>query len=216
VLGVTDLTFLGYRDSGMVGTSDNENPAAFMNIPSQEVVPRLVALIRRLKPQVIVTFDPSGAYGHPDHIAIHHHTIAAFHAAANPTQFPELGEAWQTARLLYSVLPLSLFHDMYQHMVASGVDTTEFKEMLESGLGWPDDNVHFKLDVSSWVEAKWEALLCHRTQFGPDALFRRIPEADIKRLISLEYYVQAWPEPDNNLCLSDIFAGLSTAHLPLK
>ena len=70
-LGVTELINLNYRDSGMAGTADNDHPRAFAGIPEDEVVSRLVGIIRRLKPQVVVTFDPNGGYGHP---GPYHHT----------------------------------------------------------------------------------------------------------------------------------------------
>ncbi|MER3515271.1 MAG: GlcNAc-PI de-N-acetylase, partial [Chloroflexota bacterium] len=88
VLGVSKIILLGYRDSGMAGTPENQDPRAFMNAPAEEVVERLVGIIRRLRPQVVITFDPYGGYGHPDHIAIHRHTVAAFHAAGDPARYP--------------------------------------------------------------------------------------------------------------------------------
>ncbi|MCB0240613.1 MAG: PIG-L family deacetylase, partial [Anaerolineae bacterium] len=88
-LGVHDLIFLNYRDSGMAGTEQNADPRAYINAPAEEVVRRLVGIIREQRPQVVITFDPSGAYGHPDHIAIHNHTVAAFHAAGDSAQFPD-------------------------------------------------------------------------------------------------------------------------------
>ena len=78
-LGVTELVLLGYRDSGMAETADNEDPRAFANAPDDEIVARLVGIIRRVRPDVVVTFDPTGGYGHPDHVAVHNRTVAAFH-----------------------------------------------------------------------------------------------------------------------------------------
>ena len=91
-MGISELIFLGYRDSGMVDTSENADPRAYINAPAEEVVPRLVGIIRRVQPQVVITFEPNGGYGHPDHIAIHRHTVAAFHAAADPSRYPEQGQ----------------------------------------------------------------------------------------------------------------------------
>ena len=115
-MGVTRLVFLDYRDSGMVGTPENQDPRAFINASAEEVVPRLVSLIRSLCPEVIMTFEPNGGYGHPDHIAIHKHTVAAFHAAADPTCYPELGAPWQAKRLFYTAIPHSFFEDMRQQI----------------------------------------------------------------------------------------------------
>jgi LmbE family N-acetylglucosaminyl deacetylase len=209
-LGVNEPIFLGYRDSGMAGTDDNNNPDAFTNAPAEAVVPRLVGFIRRLRPQVVITFDPSGGYGHPDHIAIHQRTVAAFHAAGDAAQYPEQGEPWQPGRLLYAVLPKSLFTRMHDLMVAAGMDTSDWDRFAEEGdIGYPDEDIQFVVDVNGTVEAKWSALHCHRTQFGEDNNFRQVSEADNKRMMSHEYFVQAWPEPAPGLLLDDVFAGLS-------
>ncbi len=101
VLGVRNLWFLDYRDSGMAGTPENEDPRAFVRASSAEVVGKLVAIIRQFRPQVLITFDESGAYGHPDHIAIYRHTTSAFHAAADAVQYPELGPAHAVSKLYY-------------------------------------------------------------------------------------------------------------------
>ena len=204
-LGVTDLTFLDYRDSGMAGTSENKDPRAFANISADEVLPRLVEIIRRLRPQIVVTFDPTGGYGHPDHIAIHKHTVAAFHAAADASQYPDLGQAWQAEKLLYAVLPRSMFVNMRARMVELGLDTEDFDRFLETGVGWPDDKVDFTVDVNSAVEAKWAALSCHRTQFGQDSRFRQVFENGRKKDLGREYFVLAWPETDANLKPDDVF-----------
>jgi LmbE family N-acetylglucosaminyl deacetylase len=90
-MGVDDVIFLGHRDSGMAGSPDNHLPAAYARVTDSAVVHRLVHLMRSLRPQVVVTFDPTGGYGHPDHIAIHRHAVAAFHAAADASFSPHLG-----------------------------------------------------------------------------------------------------------------------------
>ncbi len=207
-VGITELTFLDYRDSGMAGSPDNQDPRAFINAPAGEVVPKLVSIIRRLRPQVVTTFEPNGGYGHPDHIAIHHHTVAAFHAAAAPDQYPELGAPWQAERLYYTAIPRSFFLEMRQQLLELGEDTGDFDRFEEAGIGWPDEQVHVTVDVSGTVDSKWDALECHRTQFGPGNLFRRLPEERGKKLMSKEHFALAWPEPEPGLVLSDLFAGL--------
>src|SRR5512136_839916 len=106
-MGVREVIFLGYRDSGMAGTPENQHPQAFVNAPAEEVVRQLVEIIRRVRPEVVVTFEPHGGYGHPDHIAIHNYTVAAFHAAADGARYPDLGAPWQAERLFYTALPRS-------------------------------------------------------------------------------------------------------------
>jgi LmbE family N-acetylglucosaminyl deacetylase len=203
-MGVKELIFLGYRDSGMAGSPENEDPRAFINAPTDQVVQLLVAIIRRLQPHLIVTFEPNGGYGHPDHIAIHHHTVAAFHIAADSKLYPDLGPVWQTERLFYTAIPRSFFLEMRKRLEALGEDTQDMDLFENEGMGWPDDQVNVVMDVTDMVEAKWEALNCHRTQFGPGNLFRRLPEVDVKVIMCKEYFALAWPEPP---------AGLRTDHL---
>ena len=207
-MGVCELIFLDYRDSGMVGTAENDDPRAFINAPAEEVVERLVGIIRRLRPEVVTTFEPYGGYGHPDHIAIHNHTVAAFHAAADPQQYPGQGEAWQARRLFYTAIPRSFFLEMRQQMAVLGMDTSDLERFDDPRVGWPDEQTHVRLDVSGTVNAKWEALNCHRTQFGPGNLFRRLPQEQTLRLMSTECFALAWPEPQPGLRLDSLFSEL--------
>ena len=208
-VGVRELIFLDYCDSGMAGTSVNQDPASFINAPAEVVVPQLVSIIRRVRPEVVVTFEPNGGYGHPDHIAIHKHTVAAFHAAADPALYLELGPAWQARRLFYTAIPNSFFRRMAEEMRRMGVDMSEYGWLEDaSGGGWPDEEVTAVIDVSATVEAKWSALNCHRTQFGPGNLFRRLPEPVVKELMSIEAFAQAWPPRPAAAPDDDLFAGL--------
>lgn len=204
-MGVSELIFLDYRDSGMAGTAENQHPSAFINAPDEEVTQKLVAIIRRLQPTVIATFEPNGGYGHPDHIAVHRRAVQAFHAAADPAYHPELGAPWQTSRLFYSVIPRSFFIEMRQQMEELGIDTRDLDNFGDGTLRWPDEKIHIVLDVSSTVEDKWQALNCHRTQFGPDNLFRRLPADRVKQLMSREYFALAWPEPQRGQKLEGLF-----------
>jgi LmbE family N-acetylglucosaminyl deacetylase len=208
-VGVAELIFLDYRDSGMDGSPENQDRRAFINAPAEEVIYRLVGIMRRLRPQVVVTFEPNGGYGHPDHIAIHKHTVAAFHAAADPQRWPELGPAWQAQRLFYTAIPRSFFLEMRRQMEALGMDTSDLARFDDPKAGWPDEKIHVRLDVSGTVEAKWEALNCHRTQFGPGNLFHRLPDAQAKQLMIQEHFALAWPEPEAGLQMASLFTGLS-------
>ncbi len=211
-LGVEELIFLDYRDSGMAGSPENQHPQAFANASAEAVVPRLVAIIRAVRPDVVITFEPNGGYGHPDHKAIHRHGVAAFHAAGDPTRYPELGAPFQPGRLFYSSLPRSFFLELLRRMEARGIDPGEFGERIRRGeVGWPDENVNTILDVSAFVPRKWAALHCHATQFGPNNMFRRLPPEEIFPLLGREFFALAWPEPDPDLRLDDLFAPLPTA-----
>jgi len=208
-MGVRELVFLDYRDSGMIGTPENQDPRAFINAPAAEVVQSLVSAIRRIRPDVVVTFEPNGGYGHPDHIAIHKHTVAAFHLAADPAYRAAnaLEQPWQASRLFYTALPRSFFLEMRDQLLAAGEDVEQFSSFEERG--WPDEQVTVTLDVSATVDDKWLALNCHRTQFGPKNLFRRLPEPTVKRLMSREHFALAWPVPPPGFKMADLFEGLA-------
>jgi LmbE family N-acetylglucosaminyl deacetylase len=207
-MGVEEIILLDYRDSGMDGAPENDDPRALINAPAGEVVRHLVGIIRHLRPQVVVTFEPTGVYGHPDHLAIHRHTVTAFHAAADPTRYPDLGNPWQPERLFYTIVPRAMLRQMRGWLEVMGEDTSDFDRFAEAAGAWPDDQIHVASDVSGTVDAKWEALNCHRTQFGPDNLFRRLPEHQAKQAISQEHFALAWPAPKPGLQLGDLFGGL--------
>ncbi|MDX1664785.1 MAG: PIG-L family deacetylase [Candidatus Promineifilaceae bacterium] len=207
-LGVADLIWLGYRDSGMEGSEGNEHPEAFINAPAEEVVGRLVRIIRRLRPDVVLTFEPYGGYGHPDHIAANRHTLAAFNAAGDPEQYPEAGAPWRPGRLFYPVIPTRTLREMRQRMVAHDIDPGRMDDLINNRRkmgGWPDNEIHATLDVSATIENKWKAWNCHRTQFGPNSRFRQLPEAEMKEILSTEYFAMARPAPTPGLTLDDLF-----------
>lgn len=203
-IGAHELIFLDYRDSGMAGTPPNQRADAFVNAPATEVVPKLVEIVRRVQPQVVLTFEPFGGYGHPDHIAIHHHTVAAFHAAADGAQFPDLGVPWQADRLFYTIILRRQLDEMAQAMADAGIEDNVFTAILDN-LQWPEDAVHVAMDVSATVDVKWQTLLCHRTQFGENHPFRRIPQAAAKASMSTEYLALAWPVPEQGKMLAGLF-----------
>lgn len=206
---VHELRFLGYRDSGMAGAPDNDDPRSYHRADPEAATRQLVGLIREIKPHVIVTFDPSGGYGHPDHIAVSRYTTVAFDVAGDPGKFPEAGPAWQPQRLFYNAFPRSVFLEMRGRMRALGLDTSEFDRFDAEQLGYRDEQITAVVNVSAQADAKWAALHCHRTQFGANNLFRRLPEAEIRAMMSREYFVQARPAPANGAREpSDLFAGL--------
>jgi LmbE family N-acetylglucosaminyl deacetylase len=208
-LGMADVTFLGYRDSGMDGTADNQRPDAYINSDDDEVVAKLVEIIRRVRPHVALTFEPFGGYGHPDHIAIHKHTHLALPAAADPNYRADLGVPWQTQRLFYPILRRESFKELKERMMVHDLPV-DFFDGLEKrrAEAWPDDNYQVAININGTTATKWAAFNCHRTQFGEDSLFRRLPESEIAEVFSTEYFALAYPEPQEGLRLDGLFAGL--------
>ena len=175
VLGVHNLWFLDYRDSGMAGTPENADPRAFAQASAAEVVCKLVKIIREFRPQVIVTFDESGAYGHPDHIAIYRYTTSAFHAAADAVQYPDLGPAHSVSKLYYSSFPRSALRAIGEWMSTQNYEGS-FSGLDPEKLGMPDEQISVWLNVEPWREQKDRSRSMHRTQLDPNNLMAKIPE----------------------------------------
>jgi LmbE family N-acetylglucosaminyl deacetylase len=192
-MGLHEVRFLGRRDSGMAGTADNADPRAFANATADEIVPTLVALLRAEQPDVVVTFDPYGGYGHPDHIAIHQHTLAAVEAAADAARFPQAGAPWRVPRMYYMVFPRSRFVQLREAFLASGGDPSEVAQFDRDDIGFPDEQINVWQDVSNSSDAKWQAFKCHRTQFGANSFVERVPEALRRQLLSHESFVRVHP-----------------------
>src|ERR1700716_1519966 len=122
ILGINRLYKLGYRDSGMAGTADNANPRSFHQANLDEAVERVVQVVRAEHPQVIVTYDERGGYGHPDHIRAHQVAVAAFEAAGDARRFPAAGPAWAPSRLYYSVVPRSAMLRFMERLREAGIE----------------------------------------------------------------------------------------------
>lgn len=186
LLNVDRLWFLGYRDSGMAGTPDNNEAQAFMQASAAEVIGKLVAIIREFRPQIMVTFDETGAYGHPDHIAIYKYTTGAFHAAADGVQYPELGPAHAVSKLYYTSFARRQFLMMAEWL--EGQDIGPFKDVDPQKLGIPDDQISVLLDVEPWQEQKTRAWETHRTQMNPNTPMAQMPIELQRKWRSTECY----------------------------
>ena len=205
-LGIGRVEFLDYRDSGMAGTPENEHPDALANASPDEVVPRLVSIIREMRPQVVMTFDPGGGYGHPDHMAMSRHTLAACQTSGDGKRYQDLGEPWSPDRLFYTVFPRGRLEELSGILKSLGEDSSRYDRRMEQA--WPDSQVHAVVDVSGTVEAKWNAVKCHRTQQGTFTMMSKIPEDTVKRFMGRECFALAMPEPSAGAALTDLFDGL--------
>lgn len=168
-LGLKEVFFLGYRDSGMPGMDANQHPDAQINASVEEVAGRVVKYIRELKPDVVLTFDPIGGYKHPDHIHIHKATVLAFANSDNASFYPEAGAPFKPQALYFHVFPKGLLKAAVRLMPLFGKDPTKFgrngdinlKELTEV-----DFPVHVRLNVRSATEAKRKASEAHASQGG--------------------------------------------------
>jgi mycothiol conjugate amidase Mca len=211
ILGVTHLELLGYRDSGMAGTPDNEHPDAFARADLDEATGRLVSLVRQYRPQVMVTYDENGFYGHPDHINAHRIARAAYERAGDPGQYPDQGlEPWAPTKLYYSVVSRSAMAQFGERLREAGIEFPIRAESDEEAppFGTPDDLVTTVVDVSAEVDRKRRALFAHATQMGPEVFFARLPPALFGLLFSRESFQLAQSRVPASAPETDLFAGL--------
>jgi N-acetyl-1-D-myo-inositol-2-amino-2-deoxy-alpha-D-glucopyranoside deacetylase len=216
VLRVAQSVKLGYRDSGMAGTPENQHPNAFVQADLDEATERLVQVMRTERPQVVVTYAENGGYGHPDHVRTHQVTVAAFHAAGDPTRYPAAGPAWQPAKLYYVLFPRSQAERFARTFTELGIEAPLSAPAganagsAASSFGDDDDRVTTVVNVSAFAEAKRRAMTMHRTQFGPDHFLARLPAAVLRDLWSHEHFLLA-EGPSNagdSGVESDLFAGI--------
>src|SRR3989338_2894164 len=147
-LGLAGVIHLGYRDSGMPGSPDNRHPEALAAAPLEQVTERVVKILRDLKPEVVITFDPIGGYRHPDHIAVHNATVKAFHAAGDPAQFPAAGPAFQPQKLYFHVFPRGFLKVAVRVLPLFGQDPHRFgrnKDIDIASLAEVEFPVHARL-----------------------------------------------------------------------
>jgi N-acetyl-1-D-myo-inositol-2-amino-2-deoxy-alpha-D-glucopyranoside deacetylase len=209
VLGVKHLYFLDYRDSGWIGSPDNDRPDSFNKCGSEEALGHMVRVIREFRPTILTTFDPTGGYGHLDHLMIQKLSLEAFDAAADPARFPEAGEPWQAARLYYSMFTQSVMRRLMLHLQEVNPGDN-FLTVDAPTNGLEDEALTNEIDVTRWLELKDRSLRCHRTQKGDYDRWQQTPRDLILELRATEYFMLARgvPLPDDPAARYDLFAGL--------
>jgi mycothiol S-conjugate amidase len=176
IIGYDEVVMLGYRDSGMPGKPSNEDPRSFALAPLDEAVGRLVEIIRRKRPQVIVTYpkDQTG-YPHPDHIRVNEISEIAFDAAGDPERFPAAGPPWQPLRLCYVRWSFKRMLATYRKFQELGLESPfsdeRFERMLkaeqeEQARPGPDESL-VVVDITGYTSVTRDALITHATQVDP-------------------------------------------------
>jgi N-acetyl-1-D-myo-inositol-2-amino-2-deoxy-alpha-D-glucopyranoside deacetylase len=195
-LGDVDLRMLGFHDSGMEGTPENQDPKAFVNQDLDLAVRKIVEILREVKPQVLITYNEYGFYGHPDHIRAHQAALAAVRAADDPAYAPELGPRHEVAKVYYNAIPVSLLREgmklARQMAVESGgeIDPDDFVSEDDTlRIGTDDALVTSEIDVNDYVKTKFHALEAHRTQLGTTERWFQIPEDVRTMMFGTEFYV---------------------------
>jgi mycothiol S-conjugate amidase len=162
LIGYDEVVMLGYRDSGMPDTPENKDPRSFARADLDEAVGRLVAVIRRQRPQVIVTYgDDQQGYPHPDHLRVHDITVPAFDAAGDPDAYPDAGPPWQPLKLYYVAWARARIVAMNEKFEELGLESPFDKRWFERPS--QDHRITTRIDVGEHDEARRGALLAHAT-----------------------------------------------------
>jgi N-acetyl-1-D-myo-inositol-2-amino-2-deoxy-alpha-D-glucopyranoside deacetylase len=211
-LGVTDHRFLGgpgrWRDSGMMGLATNDRADCFWQADLETAVGELVRVIREVRPQVVVTYNEIGGYGHPDHIQTHRVTMAAYEAAADPGRFPDAGPAWQCSKLYYTAIPMSFLRMGFAALKEMGEEAPFGVSSPEDlPFGDPDETVTTTIDAREFLTAKIAAMEAHRTQIQTDGPFFALSNNVGQRAFGLEHYRLVRGDPPAGM-EDDLFAGL--------
>jgi LmbE family N-acetylglucosaminyl deacetylase len=193
ILGVKHLELLGYHDSGMVGWPQNEAPESFWNIPVEVAARPLVRLMEQYRPQVVVTYDANGFYGHPDHIQAHRITVAAVAATGIP------------AKLYFPAFPRSALPLFAEMMTAAGLQPPELPS--ESDFGVPDEEITSRVDVNDVIDRKHAALAAHASQ-TENTFFLKLGMDLFKRAFGQESFVRHLDNTGAPVPEDDLFAGL--------
>jgi mycothiol S-conjugate amidase len=243
-IGYGKLVLLRYRDSGMPDTEANARPDNFANAPFDEAVGRLVEVIRRERPQVLVTYgDESAFYRHPDHVRVHEISVVAFDAAGDPERFPDAGAPWAPAKLYYSGFSrrrVRVLHEAYldlglespyeeriQRIAEAEAELEEEAKLAaeagrEPGTATRIPATTTLVDVGDHLAARRRALLAHRTQIDPESHWLRVPDGLLRERWPWEEFVlaqtrvpgQAFPTEEHPE--HDLFDGLRAVPEPVS
>ena len=210
-LGLTGVHFLGHRDSGMAGSTDNLHPAALMNQPVEAVAAQVLEWIDALHPHVIVTFDPIGGNRHPDHMAAHQAALLAFQQACGLAGYsPKVDPP--PARLYYGVFPKRWLKPLLKVMPLFGVDPHRYgrnKDMdLVALMEDSDYPVHARINYQHVAAQRSEAYNCHASQQSGSPRVRNILTWLSVLGGSRDYFMRAYPSAPPGLHETDLFAGL--------
>jgi N-acetyl-1-D-myo-inositol-2-amino-2-deoxy-alpha-D-glucopyranoside deacetylase len=208
-LGVTDHRFLGgagrYRDSGMMGTESNKHPRAFWGADLDEAAQHLVDVFREVRPQVLVTYDTNGSYGHPDHIQSHRVAMRAV----------ELAGPDAPTKVYWTAIPRSVMQTGLEAFAQTennpfdGVTSVD-----EIPMAVPDERIAARIDARDFASAKMAAVAAHATQIPTDSWLYNLAEGGGRDFLGIEYYELVIGErgpggPDG--LETDLFAGLAVS-----
>jgi LmbE family N-acetylglucosaminyl deacetylase len=210
-LGLAGIHFMDYRDSGMLGSPENEHPDALINAPVEQVARQVASLMREIKPDVVLTFDPIGGYRHPDHIHIHKATVRAFELVSDENFEDEL-PPYKPAKLYFHTIPRKYLRVATFLIRLFGKDPAKWGQNADidlTSLAQDEFPVHAIIKYGGVEKRKSTASACHASQGGggPSSgwislIFRLFGNT------SADTFMQAYPEPEKGIVATDLFAGI--------
>ncbi len=179
ILGVARVEFLGYRDSGMIGTPTNEHPDCFWRADVDEAAERLAAILRDEAADVLTVYDDHGAYGHPDHIQVHVVGVRAAALAGTPTVYE-------------STINRDAMHRLMEDARAQGLDVgaVDEPEVEAAELGVPEAQLTTEVDVTAWIERKRASMRAHASQIAEQSFFLAMPDEAFVRAFGTEWFIR--------------------------
>jgi mycothiol S-conjugate amidase len=198
----------------MPDTPPNAHPDAFANAPLDDAVGRLVAVIRRERPQVIVTYpDDQSVYPHPDHLRVHDISVPAFEQAGDPDAHPGAGEPWQPLKLYYSVWSRKRMEAMHRRFGELGMESPFSDEWFERPSH--DHRITTSIDLEGYGDVRIDALLAHETQVDPTSPFWfGLPREEQAAIHPYDDYILARSLVDIETPETDLFAGVRSQVAP--
>ena len=207
-IGFDEIAMLGFRDSGMSGTDANRHPLNFLNADLDGAVARLVRVIRRERPQVMITYpEQEGNTQHPDHVRVHEVSGPAFELAGNPRYRLDLGDPWAPTKLYYSMRSQERIQARHEAFLVLGLESPYDRRRLgRPPLG---RRATAQIAIAGHIAARSAALLAHATQIDPKSkLWFGLPDHVEQSIHPFDYYRLArGPEPVE-VPERDLFAGL--------
>ncbi|MEY2397493.1 MAG: mycothiol S-conjugate amidase [Actinomycetota bacterium] len=212
VIGYDEVVMLGYRDSGMPDSEANRNPASFAQAPLDEAVGRLVAVLRRTRPQVVITYgDKQERYPHPDHLRVHEITMAAVDAAADADQYPDAGEPWVVTKIYYTAWSFKRIVLMHEKFLELGLESPFSADWFKDRK--PDETdteLTTQIALHGFEDVRQDALRAHATQIDPNSPFWFGLPPDVMREIHPydDFVLARGPRGEGDL-EDDLFAGIT-------
>jgi LmbE family N-acetylglucosaminyl deacetylase len=179
ILGASRVEFLGYRDSGMVGTPANDDPASFWQADVDDAARRLAALLREEAADVVTAYDENGVYGHPDHVQVHRVGLRAAELAG-------------TRRVFESTMNRDHIREMMAAGREAGADmgAVDSPDVDPGELGVPADQITTCVDVTAHLDRKRASMRAHASQITEQSFFLAMPDDVFARAFGLEWYIR--------------------------